>query len=79
MDGSGIVHENVKRNGNAAGMGEWEMPIQSQAEAEAAQVSAAYCGEENAGEIAAGIFLYTKYRENCKAYKKRRAREPCVF
>ena len=24
-----IVHENVKRNGNAAGMGEREMPIQS--------------------------------------------------
>lgn len=29
MGGSGIVQENVKRNGNAAGMGEWEMPIQS--------------------------------------------------
>ena len=47
----------MKRNGNAAGVGEREMPIQSQAEAEAAQVSAAYCGEENAGEIAAGLLV----------------------
>lgn len=61
MGGSGIVHENVKRNGNAAGMGEREMPIQSQAEAEAAQVSAAYCGEENAGKLPQGCL----YKISC--------------
>ena len=41
----------MKRNGNAAGVGEWEMPIQSQAEAEAAQNMSKLTGGLNLGGL----------------------------